>query len=182
VGVLTANVLTVSAPKTRRQGMTPPPGHHTDPRDQTAMTTPIETYRATVFPWHCDQFGHMNARWYAAHFDEASFHLYQRAGLSYAHMRKVGSIISVVAEVRIAYRHEMVAGDLLVIAGGFTKLGNKSLQRTAWLTNAEDGTLCAVEEARDVFFDEETRASAPMPDAFRAVLAQSLLPEGYAPA
>jgi acyl-CoA thioester hydrolase len=145
------------------------------------MTEPVETYRSTVFPWHCDQFGHMNARWYAAHFDDASFHLYQRSGLSYGHMRKAGSIITVVAEIRIEYRHEMVAGDLLVIRSGFTRLGNKSLQRTAWLCNAEDDTLCAIEHARDVFFDEETRASAPMPDAFRTVLAQHLLPEGYAP-
>lgn len=145
------------------------------------MTAPVETYRSTVFPWHCDQFGHMNARWYAACFDDASFHLYQRSGLSFDAMRRAGSIIPVVAEIRIVYRHEMVAGDLLVIAGGFTKLGNTSLQRSAWLTNAEDGTLCAIEHARDVFFDEETRAAAPMPDAFRAVLEQSLLPEGYAP-
>ena len=83
------------------------------------MTEPVETYRSTVFPWHCDQFGHMNARWYAAHFDDASFHLYQRSGLSYGHMRKAGSIITVVAEIRIEYRHEMVAGDLLVIRSGF---------------------------------------------------------------
>ena len=146
------------------------------------MNEAVETYRSTVFPWHCDQFGHMNARWYAAHFDDASMHLYQRSGLSFAHMRRCGSVIVVTAEIRIEYRPEMLAGDLLVIRSGFTKLGNKSVQHTAWLTNADDGTLCAVEHSRDVFFNEETRTSAPMPDAFRAILEKSLLPEGYEPA
>ena len=57
----------------------------------------------------------------------------------------------------------------------------------AWLSAArhvlaDTGTLCAVEHSRDVFFDEETRTSAAMPDDFRAILEKSLLPEGYAPA
>ena len=146
------------------------------------MTEPFETYRCTVFPWHCDQFGHMNARWYAAHFDEASFQLYIRAGLSYGHMRKVGSIITVVAETTIEYRHEMITGDPLVIRSGFTRLGNKSVNRVARLYHAEDNTLCAVERARDVFFDEDTRRSAPMSDAFRAILETGLMTDETATA
>jgi len=141
------------------------------------MTEPFETFRCTVFPWHCDQFGHMNARWYAAHFDEASFHLYHQVGLSYGEMHKSGTVVPVVAEISIQYRHEMVAGDLVVIRSGFTKLGNKSVSRIARLYNADTGTLCAVEHARDVFFDEETRRSAPMPDSFRAILETGLMPD-----
>ena len=140
------------------------------------MTEPFETYRSTVFPWHCDQFGHMNARWYAAFFDDASFHLYHQVGLSYGQMREVGSIIPVVAETTIEYRHEMLAGDLMIVRAGFTRLGNKSLNRTARLYNAYSGDLCAVEHARDVFFDETTRRSAPMPDGFREILQTGLMP------
>lgn len=139
------------------------------------MTEPVETFRATVFPWHCDQFGHMNARWYAAFFDDASFHLYQRAGLSYTRMHEAGTIVPVVAEITIGYRHEMVAGDLFVIRSGFTRLGNKSLQRIARMYNADTGVLCAVERGRDVFFDETTRQSAPMPEAFRPLFEACLL-------
>ena len=141
------------------------------------MNEPFETFRCTVFPWHCDQFGHMNARWYAAHFDEASFHLYHQTGLSYGRMHEAGSVITVVAEITIEYRHEMVAGDLVIIRSGFTHLGNKSLRRTARLYNGETGTLCSVEHARDVFFDESTRRSTPMPDGFREILQTGLMPE-----
>jgi acyl-CoA thioester hydrolase len=140
------------------------------------MNEPFETYRCTVFPWHCDQFGHMNARWYAAHFDEASFHLYHQAGLSYGRMHDAGPVITVVAEITIKYRHEMLAGDLVIVRSGFTHLGNKSLRRTARLYNADTGTLCAVEHARDVFFDETTRSSTPMPDDFRKILQTGLMP------
>lgn len=141
------------------------------------MNEPFETYRCTVFPWHCDQFGHMNARWYAAHFDEASFHLYHQAGLSYGRMHEAGPIITVVAEITIEYRHEMLAGDLVIVRSGFTHLGNKSLRRTARLYNGDTGKLCAVEHARDVFFDETTRSSTPMPDGFREILKTGLMPE-----
>ncbi len=141
------------------------------------MTEPVETFRATVFPWHCDQFGHMNARWYAAFFDDASFHLYQQAGLSYARMHELGTIVPVVAEITISYRHEMVAGELFVIRSGFTRIGNKSLRRIARLYNADSDVLCAQERAVDVFFDETTRQSAPMPEAFRPQFERWLLPE-----
>lgn len=139
------------------------------------MTEPVETFRATVFPWHCDQFGHMNARWYAAFFDDASFHLYQRAGLSYPRMHETGPIVPVVAEITITYVHELVAGDLFVIRSGFTRIGNKSIQRIARMYNADTDTLCAIERGRDVFFDETTRLSTPMPESFRAQFEACLL-------
>jgi len=28
------------------------------------MTQHVMTYRGTVYPWHCDQMGHMNVMWY----------------------------------------------------------------------------------------------------------------------
>ncbi len=137
---------------------------------------PFETFRCTVFPWHCDQFGHMNARWYAAHFDEASFHLYHQTGLSYGRMREAGPIITVVAEITIECRHEMLAGDLVIVRSGFTHLDNKSVRRTARHYNGETSNLCAVEHAHDVFFDENTHSSAPMPDTSREILATGLMP------
>ena len=40
-----------------------------------------EVHRALVFPWRCDHFGHMNARWYGHHFDDGGFHLFAMAGV-----------------------------------------------------------------------------------------------------
>ena len=44
------------------------------------MAAWMETYRGVVFPWHCDQFGHMNVRWYAHIFDDAAFHIWPLLG------------------------------------------------------------------------------------------------------
>ena len=46
------------------------------------MTSPVETYRGTVYPWHCDHMGHMNVMWYVGKFDEATWHLFRMVGLS----------------------------------------------------------------------------------------------------
>ena len=35
-----------------------------------------ETHRAMVFPWNCDHYGHMNARFYFHHFDDSAFQVY----------------------------------------------------------------------------------------------------------
>ena len=40
------------------------------------------TYRGTVYPWHCDQVGHMNVMWYVGKFDEATWHLFHAIGLT----------------------------------------------------------------------------------------------------
>ena len=41
-----------------------------------------ELTRGIVMPAHCDVYGHMNVRHYAAFFDEAGWHMFARAGIS----------------------------------------------------------------------------------------------------
>ena len=50
----------------------------------------VETYRGVVFPWHCDQLGHMNVRHYVAMFDDASFHLLTAGGMNMSGMNETG--------------------------------------------------------------------------------------------
>ena len=128
-----------------------------------------ETYRSLVFPWHCDHFGHMNARWYAHHFDDAGFHLWSIVGMSYRTLKARGASM-VVAQTATDFIHELVAGDLLIVRGAFTGLGNRSVRHTARMFNADTDALCAEQRVVEVFFDEDTRTSAPMPDDVRAHL------------
>ena len=130
----------------------------------------FELYRAVVFPWHCDHIGHMNVRWYAHHFDDAGFHLWTVAGLSQKEMHENG-VGLVVGQIKINYIHEMKAGDLLVIRGCFSHVGGKSIRHHQRLCNADTGVLCATQDTIEVFFDPETRTSAPMPDFYRERLA-----------
>ena len=48
----------------------------------------LVTYRGTVYPWQCDHNGHMNVMFYAGKFDEASWQLLSRLGLSRSRIRQ----------------------------------------------------------------------------------------------
>jgi acyl-CoA thioester hydrolase len=48
------------------------------------------TYRGTVYPWHCDHVGHMNAMWYVGKFDEATCQLFHALGRSPSYLRSAG--------------------------------------------------------------------------------------------
>lgn len=134
----------------------------------------FETYRAVVFPWHCDHIGHMNVRWYAHHFDDAGFHLWTMAGLSQSEMKERG-VGLVVAQIKIDYIQEMKAGELLVVRNAFIHVGTKSLRHLGRMYNADTEELCATQETIEVFFDPVKRTSAPMPDDIRAKLTELLV-------
>ncbi|MDF1660506.1 MAG: thioesterase family protein [Planctomycetota bacterium] len=135
------------------------------------MTDPFELHRGVVFPKDCDHLGHMNVRYYAGHFDDAGFHLWNKIGINQAQLR-ASQVCLVVAKIEINYIHEMIAGDLLVIDGYFTKVGKKSIEHHQRMFNAESKTLCATQDTVEVFFDLETRKSTEMPAFIRERLSQ----------
>ena len=137
------------------------------------MNNWFETTRSVVFPWHCDHYGHMNARWYVHQFDDSGFHIWTLAGCPHSHSRAQG-VETVVARYTVDYLREMVAGQALVVRCGFVRLGNKSVTHLHRMFDADSGTLHAAMECVEVFFDPETRKSAPMPDDIRAVLERKL--------
>lgn len=136
----------------------------------------METNRAVVFPAHCDHIGHMNVRWYAHAFDTASFHAWARIGVTFEAMHREGAV-TVVARTATDYLREVRAGTLIVVESAFTRLGTKSATYRQRLTDAEAGTLHAVQEVVEVFFDPETRRSTAMPSNFREKIAAALLEE-----
>lgn len=128
-----------------------------------------ETYRGVVFPWHCDQFGHMNVRWYGHFFDDAAFQIWTVLGNGFKKMEDDG-VHTVIAKSSIEFIHELRAGDLFVIETGFIKCGTKSCTHLQRLTNADTGILHAVQETVEVFFDGETRKSVPIPGPVRPLI------------
>ena len=83
-----------------------------------------ETYRGVVFPWHCDQFGHMNVRWYGHFFDDAAFQIWTVLGHGFKKMEDDG-VHTVIAKSSIEFIHELCAGDLFVIETGFISFGEQ---------------------------------------------------------
>src|SRR5262245_55745537 len=81
----------------------------------------FEMSRTIVMPAHCDHYGHMNVRHYAALFDDAGWHMFARAGVSLGQLNTRG-LGSVVATMTIDFHHEIKAGQLALITGAITRV------------------------------------------------------------
>ena len=134
----------------------------------------IETYRGVVYPWHCDHLNHMNVQHYVGMFDQASWHLLEAVGISFADGEERGETL-VDAQHTIQYKVEQRAGSLVRIESAFTRLGTKSLTFLHRLINCKTGVLAATSEIVEVYFDLKTRTSVPIPDELREKIAQHLV-------
>lgn len=141
------------------------------------MADRMEVYRGVVHPWHHDQFGHMNVRHYAPFFDDATFHLYSSLGLTYPDMIERHGVHTVSAVATTTFRRELVAGDLVVIDGAVTRIGSKSVTFQFRMRHVATGVVHATYDTTEVFFDPETRGSAPIPAVVREVLERHLVPQ-----
>ncbi|MCP4327622.1 MAG: acyl-CoA thioesterase [Alphaproteobacteria bacterium] len=136
-----------------------------------------ETMRGVAFPWVCDQFGHMNVRWYAHAFDDGAFHLWSILGIGHKWMME-RDIHTVTAHTATDFIFEVPAGALYVVESAFTRAGGKSVTFRHRMTNADTGELHARQECVEVFFDPATRKSVAMPDDIRAVVEANLVDDG----
>ena len=133
-----------------------------------------ELSRGIVMPAHCDVYGHMNVRHYAAFFDDAGWHMLAKAGVSLDQLRAQG-LGSVVASLTIDFHHEITAGQLIVVTGAITRVGGKSHSYELRMFEVDSMTHCATQKATEVCFDTKLRKSAPWPDDIRAALARYCL-------
>ncbi|MDP6173386.1 MAG: thioesterase family protein [Rhodospirillales bacterium] len=138
------------------------------------MSDWMETNRGVVLPQHCDHYGHMNTRYYGYLFDEGGFHMWIRCGIKQSDLFDQG-VGAVVANRSTDFIREMKAGTLVLIKGGLTRIGDRSMAYEQRMFDAERGTLCARQITVEVFFDPEARSSAPMPDSIRQTLESNLL-------
>jgi acyl-CoA thioester hydrolase len=130
----------------------------------------FELYRSVVMPAHCDLYGHMNVRHYAAFFDDAGFQILGKAGVSLADLRTRG-LGTVVASLTIDFRHELTAGQLILVTGAITKVGGKSVLSEMRMYDADAMKHCATQKTVEVFFDTTRRAAVEIPDDVRSKLA-----------
>ena len=137
------------------------------------MSGALEISRTIVMPAHCDHYGHLNVRHYAAFFDDAGWHMLARAGVSLSDLNSRG-LGTVVATLTIDFHHEISAGQLAVIRGAVTRVGTKSVGYTLELYEADSMTRCATQKTVEVCFDTTKRRSVPLPDDVRTKLAAML--------
>ena len=135
----------------------------------------IETFRGVVFPWHCDAMGHFSVQHQMPLLDGAVYHLLGEFGpvVGMVHGRRLGW-----ADVRheIAYHHELVAGDLIVLRSGLIGFGTSSIRHRTTLARRSDGQVCTVMEGVTVRFDLDARKSIALDADARAIAQRLLLP------
>ncbi len=126
----------------------------------------LVTYVGVAHPWMCDVMGHMNVRYYAAMFDDASFHLLGHvAGVEGLKDTSRGW-----ADVRseVEYKHETKAGELITIHSRVVKTGRTSITFEQVMSGTLDGVIHAVNRTVIVRFDLTARAAVELGEAMRS--------------
>lgn len=131
------------------------------------MADLVETYRGTVYPWHCDHMGHMNVMWYVGKFDEATWQFFTMLGLSPAWLREHRRGM-VALDQRIAYQRELRAGDTVVVRSAVLEVRDKVIRFAHQMFDAHSGALCAVTQLVGAHLDTDRRKTTPLPESVRA--------------
>ena len=131
------------------------------------------TYQGVVYPWHCDHMGHMNVMWYVGKFDEATWQLFARIGLTPAFFRENGRGMAAVQQ-NIAYKRDLHAGDIVTIRSGILELKEKAIRFFHEMRNEATGEVSAITVLTGVHLDTRIRKSCSFPadvlDRGRAVI------------
>ena len=138
------------------------------------MTQHVMTYRGTVYPWHCDQMGHMNVMWYVGKFDEATWQLFAAAGItpSYLRAQRRGMVAD---DPRLSYRGELYAGDVISVRSAIIELGTSSVRFVHEMQRDETGEHVATSMLKGVHIDTVARRSCPLPEELRAAAGKLLV-------
>ena len=131
------------------------------------MSDLMLTYRGAVYPWHCDQMGHMNVMWYVGKFDEATWNLFAAAGITTAFLREQKRGMAAVQQ-NITYRRELMAGDTLTVHSAFLEVRDKVARFVHEMRHGETGELAALCMLTGVHIDAVARKSCAFPEAILA--------------
>lgn len=120
------------------------------------------TYRGVVYPWHCDHVGHMNVMWYVGKFDEATWNLFQRIGITAAYLREHKRGMAAVDQ-HIEYKREVLAGDVVTVRSQVLDLQARKIRFRHEMRNGATGEVVAVTTLLGVHLDTAARKSCEFP-------------------
>ncbi len=135
----------------------------------------IVVHKGVAHPWMCDVIGHMTTRHYVAMFDDAAYHLlYSVFGWAGA-SDPDGKIGWSDARHIIEYKAEVLAGDVLVVRSGLTRVGTKSITIFYEMTNLEKNEIAATLECVCVLIDLQARKSIELTEELRETASKHLI-------
>jgi acyl-CoA thioester hydrolase len=134
------------------------------------------TYRGAVYPWHCDQMGHMNVMWYVGKFDEATWQLFSALGITGTYLRETESGLAAVQQ-SLTYKKELFAGSVIDIFSQVLSIREKVIVFIHEMRDAESGEVAATCEITAVHIDRHTRKPAPFPSGILKIVETMLGPE-----
>jgi acyl-CoA thioester hydrolase len=136
----------------------------TDPQfnPQAPLTLHHETVRADWIDYN----GHMNVAYYVLVFDHATDAVMNSLGIGPAYVA-AGQGAMFVVECHVTYDRELTEGDPVVVESQLLDCDAKRVQLFHRMRHADEGFQAATTEIMLVHVDQETRRSAPMPDAAR---------------
>ena len=133
------------------------------------------TYQGAVYPWHCDHMGHMNVMWYVGKFDEATWQLFARLGITPKFMSDQQRAM-VAVEQHIEYKRELMAGDIVTVRSTVVEIRDKVLRFSHVMTNSATGEVAATTMLTAVFLDAVARKAASFPAEIRERAAAMIVP------
>jgi len=104
--------------------------------------------------------------WYVGKFDEATWQLFTRLGLSPRWLREHGRGMAALDQ-RIAYQRELHAGDVVVVRSGVLEVRDKTIRFAHRMFDADTGEPCAVTQLVGAHLDTALRKSCALPEAVR---------------
>ena len=119
-------------------------------------------YKGTVYPWHCDHMGHMNVMWYVGKFDEANWNLFNHVGITSDYLKSQSRAMAGVQQ-NIAYRQELLAGDVVEVRSRILEVREKSLRVEHEMRHVNRDVAAALMELTAVHLDAMTRKACPFP-------------------
>ena len=131
------------------------------------MAEMVETYRGTVYPWHCDHMDHMNVMWYVGKFDEGTWNFFSMLGVTPSYLRDNGRGMAAVDQ-RIAYRRELHAGDTVAVRPGTIEVKEKSIRFVHEMRNAETDVVLATGHTKHAFLGADMKPRK-LPVAHRGI-------------
>ena len=120
------------------------------------------SYAGMVYPNDTDHMSHANVRYYSQAFNEASYFMFTRAGITREYMIESSCGMACIEE-HTFYKREINPGDQVLIRSCFIDFTEKWLHVWNVMVNRNTSDICAVNNQKCIHFDRNQRKSRLFP-------------------